>query len=204
MKLWLKVCIHLLLMLVTLLFLFWLATLWLDSWTGHGEYKVVPSVEGLAYQDACETLARDNFAVEISDSVYDDRVHPGMVVGQVPKEGAKVKEGRTVYVTVNAFSPRAVSVPSLVDMSQRQAVSILESLGFKHIKVVEVPSEFRDLVISVSYDGKPLTAGLRIPVTAKMVVEVGAGLPEEDEQEIMVDPDSVDFVIPVSSLDLVE
>ncbi len=204
MRLWVKVCIHLFVMFVTLIFIFWLSTLWLDSWTGHGEYEEVPEVEGLSYDDACARLLQQGFSVEISDSVYEDRIKPGYVVGQIPKVNAKVKEGRTVYLTVNAFYPRAVSLPMLVDMSQRQALSILESHGFKNVRVVEVPSEFRDLVMSARYDGKPVTAGVRVPVSARIVLEVGAGMPEEEQQVVEVDPDSVDFVIPVGTLDLME
>lgn len=206
MRLWVKICVHLLLMLVVLLFILWIATLWLDSWTNHGEFTVVPDVEKIGYEQARDILENDRFSVEIADSVYENAVRPGFVVGQFPKAGSKVKGGRTVYLTINAFSPRAVTIPMLVDMSQRQAVSILESLGFKNVVVREVPSEFKDLVLSASCDGRRIISGQRLPVTSRIELEIGIGEQNDLnlEQEVKIDPDAIDDAIPVTSLDLIE
>lgn len=178
---WAKVCINLVLMLVAFFVILWLASLWLGVWTHHGEFSVVPKVEGLSYNDAVRRLVDDDFQCEIADSIYDTKMRPGVVVAQLPKEGSKVKGKRVIYLTVNAFSPKTVKVPQLVDMSQRQAVSTLESLGFGNISVREIPSEFEGLVLAARYNGRPLTPGLRIPVNASIVIEVGTGyMPQVD------------------------
>lgn len=173
-----KLCINVLIMLAVLLVLVWGATLWLDVWTEHGEYAVVPSVKGMGYDVAVDQLKQEGFVVELSDSVYDTTVNRGSVVNQNPSAGSKVKRGRQVYLTVNAFAPRSVSVPQLKDTSRRQAESILKGLGFTHVDVVEVPSEYKNLVISVKRNGKVLNAGARVPIDSRIVVEVGAGVPE--------------------------
>ena len=87
----------------------WIATLWLDSWTHHGEYLVVPDVKGKSFQDAKNTLVNEGFTVELTDSIYDTSTRPGTVVEQNPKVGTKVKDGRLIYVTINAFSPKSVT-----------------------------------------------------------------------------------------------
>ncbi len=190
----LKVLLNLIAIIASGIVLIWLGTIWLDVWTNHGEYKVVPDVRRLPYSEAVERLSADGFIVELSDSVYDDNAGPGVVTEQNPKMNTKVKEGRTVYLTVNAFSPRSVTIPSLTDMSLRQARSILEGLGIKNITVSEVPSEYRDLVLAVKRDGRTLMPGARIPATSKLVIEVGTGLQENNGDSIIIDNDSTDFL----------
>lgn len=82
---------------------------------------------------------------------------------QSPKVNAKVKPNRTVYLTINAFSPRMISVPSLTDMSLRQARSTLEGLGFEKIRELYVPSEYKDLVLGVRFNGIELDQGHVFP-----------------------------------------
>lgn len=156
----------------------WLLLTWLDTWTAHGHYELVPEVKGLSYDEACRQLHEAGFSPELTDSIYDTKSRPGTVIDQNPKTGTKVKEGRVVYLTITAFSPKTVTIPTLTDVSVRQARSVLEGLGISRINVVEVPSEFRGLVIAVKRDGQPVTAGARIPVTAVLTLEVGTGYVE--------------------------
>lgn len=156
----------------------WLLLTWLDTWTAHGHYELVPEVKGLSYDEACRQLHEAGFSPELTDSIYDTKSRPGTVIDQNPKTGTKVKEGRVVYLTITAFSPKTVTIPTLTDVSVRQACSVLEGLGISRINVVEVPSEFRGLVIAVKRDGQPVTAGARIPVTAVLTLEVGTGYVE--------------------------
>lgn len=158
--------------------LVWLAMLWLDVWTGHGKEEIVPDVKGLSYNVAVERLLDAGLSVELSDSVYDNHVAPGAVVDQNPKVNTRVKPGRVVYLTINAFSPKTVTLPSLTDISVRQARSILEGLGIKKIDEVRIISEYENLVLGVKYKGQRLSPGARVPVTATITLEVGEGLPD--------------------------
>ncbi|MCM1483223.1 MAG: PASTA domain-containing protein [Muribaculaceae bacterium] len=190
-RLALKILLNLFLMLCVGVVLVWLSTLWLDSWTDHGHYATVPDVKGLPYEQALDSLESRGFEVELTDSVYNDKLRPGTVVEQNPKVGTKVKNGRLIYITVNAFSPRTVTLPNLVDTSLRQAKSILEGLGLKNISIVEVPSEFKNLVIAVKRGGVRLSTGARVPLNAQIVIEVGAGLPDIEEMDSIPPTDSV-------------
>lgn len=158
--------------------LVWLGLAWLDSWTDHGHYVIIPEVKGQSFDRATAQLRSEGFESVLSDSVYDDKTRPGTVIEQNPKSGTKVKEGREVYLTITAFSPKTVSIPSLTDVSLRQARSILEGLGFTRILVREVPSEYRDLVVGVKRDGAPVAVGTRLPVTSVITLEVGQGSSE--------------------------
>lgn len=153
----------------------WMALIWLDSWTGHGKYEVVPNIKGMTYHQAVSALKSTRLNAEISDSIYEASALPGTVLEQVPRPNTKVKPNRTVYLTTTAFSPKLVTIPTLTDMSVRTARSALEGLGLKEITIAYVPSEFKDLVVGVRAGGKELEPGDRIPVTTKVTLEVGEG-----------------------------
>ncbi len=176
---WAKVLINCGLMVAGAIFIFWLSTYFLDFWTHHGASVMVPDVKGMHYDRACELLQTQDFEVVLQDSVYEDGVAPGTVVDQNPTDSTNVKPGRVIYLTVNAFYPRTVMLPVLTDISVRQARTTLEGLGVKNIAIREVESEFRDLVFGVYYNGRRVTPGTRVPLTAKIVLEVGAGIPDE-------------------------
>ncbi len=159
----------------------WITLIALDVWTGHGKYEVVPNLKGLSYSQAQKALMATGLNAELSDSVYDNATAPGTVIEQSPRAKTKVKPGRVVYLTINAFSPKMVSVPSLMDMSLRQARSVLEGLGIKNIKESYVPGEYKDLVMGVKFNGIQLKPGARIPATATVTIEVGRGFAETDE-----------------------
>ncbi len=194
-----QVLINLGIMAVAACVIVWLALLWLDSWTDHGHYEVIPDVKGSSYSTAVIKLRTEGFKAEISDSIYDSKAQRGTVIEQNPKPGTKVKEGRTVYLTIVALSPKTVTIPALTDLSLRQVKSILEGVGITRISEKRVPSEYRDLVMAVTYNGVRLSPGARIPVTASVVVEVGDGLPEMSED---ADSEGMAESIELEQLDL--
>lgn len=159
----------------------WVALLYLDVWTEHGKYVDVPQVKGLSYNEAVSKLDALGFNVELSDSVYDGSTKPGTVLEQSPRVNARVKPNRTIYLTINAFSPKMVTVPNLSDMSLRQAQSILQGLGIRSVKVNTVLSEYKDLVLGAKFNGVTLHAGARIPTSATVTLDVGDGYVSADD-----------------------
>ncbi len=160
----------------------WLCLLFLDVWTRHGENATVPEVKNMSYDQAREVARRAGLGIEISDSIYDTSVAPGTVVESWPKAGSIVKDGRSIYVTVTAFSPKHVTLSMpITGVSERQAVSYLKALGFTSIRLVNVPSEYPDLVESAQAQGRPIGVGSVIPVDATIVLEVGVAMAEDTE-----------------------
>lgn len=166
---------NLLLMALAAFVLIALAMWGLNIWTAHGQVQVVPDVRTLSVSEAQSTLRGCNLLTEVVDSVYGSSGARGAVVEQVPPPGNKVKPGRTVYLTINAFEAKKVTLPELIGTSVRQARATLQTLGFNDIREVRVPSDYRDLVISVKSMGVPLRAGTSLPVGASVVIEVGEG-----------------------------
>lgn len=174
-----KVFLHIGIMIIVAVAIGWLAMLWLDVWTRHDDTITVPPVKTLSYGEAAARLDQHGLVAVLSDSVYDKSTRPGTVIDQNPKVGTIVKEGREIYLTINAFSPKMVSLPTLTDISLRQAKSILEGLEIKKVVEKRVPSDFKDLVLAVRYKGKRLSPGARVPVNATIELEVGEGKAEE-------------------------
>lgn len=175
---------HLLLIIATALILVWAAMIFLNVWTHHGSTSTVPQVKNMSFATAAELLRDCDLAIEISDSVYDRDAAPGTVLESWPHAGAVVKRGRQVYVTVTAFSPKMVKISMPVTgVSSRQAVSYLRGLGITGIRIVNVPSQYPDLVESAKVDGHLLRTDSEIPITATVTLEVGSAPEPEPEPE---------------------
>ncbi len=174
-----KLLIHVGLIGVVFGVILWIASICLDVWTRHGEYVVVPDVTGVSYNEAVAQLEGTQFEVVLKDSIYDDSFASGTVIDQNPKELTKVRPGRTIYLTIVGFSQRTVMVPTLINVSERQAKATLNGLGLKKFTIKTVKSEYRGLVVNATCDGKRLVSGMRVPLKARIVLEVGEGSPDQ-------------------------
>lgn len=189
-----KIAINICAMIGVALALLWLASLWLGFWTRHGCTVEVPAVRSMPYDQAVAQLENGGLTAVLTDSVYDTRTAPGTVIEQNPKAGTVVKEGREIYLTINAFSPKMVSLPALTDISVRQARSILEGLDIKHITERRVPSDFQDLVLAVRYRGNRLMPGARVPINATIELEVGEGMTDAPADTTAADETASDVL----------
>lgn len=170
---------------VASMLLCWGALIFLSAWTNHGEKTEVPDVKGLTYELAYDQLTAKGYHVEISDSVYDSSRMPGTVIESWPRAGATVKPNREIFLTISSFQPRTVLVDMpITNMDSRQAMSYLEeTLGISHVRIVSVPSQYPDLVLSAKYNGKEVKPGTKIPVNGLVTLEVGT-VPTVTEVEI--------------------
>ena len=166
---------HLIILCITALLTGWAMMLFLDVWTRHGSTAKVPNVCNIDSHAAVRALEAAGFTAEINDSAYDQRYRPGQVISTWPRAGAIVKPGREIYLTIASYETQMVEVRMpLVNVSSRQALNYLEKqLKIKNVQIKNIPSQYPDLVINALYDGRSITPGMRLPVTAKVVLEVG-------------------------------
>ena len=150
----------------------------IDNFTGHGEYEVVPELKGMTEREVVEVLKSKSFKYEITDSTYNNNFGPGCVVDQEPKANSRVKPLRTIYLNINAVSPRTIAMPMIIDMSCRQGKAMLEGVGFKNIRIDTIASPYKDLIVGVSADGKSVESGRRLSVNTSIVILVGSGVGE--------------------------
>ena len=186
-----------LLLAVVVLFVLIIGTLkWLDSYTRHNEAVVVPDVKGLKIEEAEEFFKSNNLQYSVIDSVFSKEVKPGAIVELVPSAGSKVKEGRIVFITVNAITSEMATVPEVEDLSFRQAYALLRARGFENVQIEYVPGEYKDLAVAVVLHGRIMQKGEHVPLTAPLTLRVSSG-----ESEIVTDSLGISNDAPVESLD---
>lgn len=179
--------INFLLMFTVLLVVVYGTLKWLDKYTHHNEVVLVPDVKGLALEDAVSFFENNGLRYNVIDSVFSKDVPPGTIVELKPNVGAKVKEGRIVFVTVNALSAQMEMIPDVEDMSFRQAYALLRARGFESVEIEYVPGDFKDLVIAVELRGRTLRSGEKVPLTSPLILKVSNGEDELVEDSLNLD-----------------
>lgn len=166
-----------LLIAILLFAMLFLATLvGLHLFTHHGKTQQVPDIKG--YNEAqVQRITQDNdFRYIIIDSVYSQDVDPGTVFDQIPPAGAFVKKDRKLFIIMNAKNREMVSVPSMKNVSLRQAKVMISKSGLVLKEIVYIPSEYRDLVINQLMGDTLVNAGTLVPKWSEIVLHVGRGL----------------------------
>lgn len=146
---------------------------WLSSYTQHGEFVVVPDFRNQQVKDLAAFSEGKEVAWLIIDSVYDPKEKPGIVLRQDPEPQSKVKHNRTVYLYVTGMVAPQISMPRLIDRSERQARLILVTYGLKPGHVTEKKADCNGCVLSQRIKGKEVAPG--DPVKKGSVVELVVG-----------------------------
>lgn len=140
-----------------------LTMLWLGMYTMHGESMAVPDIKGRSVENIENLLGNTNMTYEITDSIYTEEFDRGAVVSQNPKAGKQVKQGRTIYLTINSVLPEMVEAPNLIGKSKRIAIPILEITGLKLVSLKYRPDEScTDCVVGLEYRGKEIDPGEKL------------------------------------------
>lgn len=145
----------------------------LKKYTHHDSVISVPDVTSLTVDDAAPFFEKKNLRYKVVDSIRVASQLPGAILEQKPAPGAHVKQNRFIFLTINASSEEKMVIPDVKDCSQRQAVATLEASGIRVRDIEYIPSEFRDLVLGVRYNGKNIPAGFKLPKGSSVVLVVG-------------------------------
>ncbi len=165
---------------------------WLDSYTRHNQAVVVPDVKGMKLEDAAEFFRNNKLRYNVIDSVFSKDVAPGSIVELVPGVGSKVKEGRIVFVTINALTSQMTVIPEVEDLSFRQAYALLRARGFSSVEIEYVPGDYKDLAMGVELNGRTLLKGEHVPLTAHLVLKVSSGDPNMLPDSLALDSITVE------------
>ena len=169
----------------------------LDIYTHHGEGVPVPNLTGMDFNRAADLLERNGLRIVVSDSGYKKRMPAECVLAQSPGEGTNVKQGHTIYVTVNSPSSPTVAIPDIIDNSSvREATAKLTALGFKLLEPQIVIGE-RDWVYGIVSRGRRLNAGDRISIEQPLTLLIGSGEYDGVGSDIEItEPEDVHFDTP--------
>ncbi|WP_242092977.1 PASTA domain-containing protein [Aestuariivivens sediminicola] len=161
---------------VAIVVLSFIALKWLNMSTNHGDFETVPNLTGKSINLAEVELKDNNLVMQIQDSANYNPDYPKFsVIDQDPKPGAKVKENRKIYLTLNPSGYRQILVPNLEDKTFRLAKSTLEALEFKIGTLTYVDNIGKDIVLGLKHKGSPINPGDKLPKTAVIDLVLGNG-----------------------------
>lgn len=157
----------------------------LNIYTRHGNEIQVPDLKKMKAEKAMELVSENNFEIIIIDTVdFDPKYPPLTISDQDPKANAAVKEGRKIYVKINASGYSSVRLPNLDGRTLRHSIAILESLGLVKGEVKYEPDFAKDVVLRIEQDGRILRAGDKVLRNSKIDFVLGDGMlgykPEPD------------------------
>ena len=159
-----------------LIVLVFLIMQWLNYSTNNGEFKTVPDLSKLSFEDAKAKLVENDLNYKLQDTInYNPDYPPFSVIEQSPAAGEKVKENRRIYLKINPSKYREITIPYVIQITRRTAESTLNAVGFEVEKVIYKDNIGKDMVLGIQYKGKPIKPGERLPKTSKLELVLGNG-----------------------------
>lgn len=148
----------------------------LSRYTHHGESLTVPDLSGLTLYDAKEKLSDAGLDFEVIDSNYVLKKKPLTVLEQQPKANAKVKTGRTIFLTINCKIAPKIKMPDLSNTSFKQAVQVLDEFGLRLGQKIYKPDLAKNTVLEQQIAGRKILPGAEIPKGSTIDLILGDGL----------------------------
>lgn len=147
----------------------------LDIITLHNRYILMPDYSGMTLEQIDSLPGSEVLEFVVIDSIYDKTKPGGSVFMQDPLPHSKAKKGRKVYVTVVASTQEQISMPDLLDLSVRQAVTLLETYGLKAGRIIPKESRFVNAVLAQMYQGDTIHPDTLISRGASIDLIIGKG-----------------------------
>jgi len=156
----------------------------LDFRTNHGEEISVPNLAKMKLDVAEEKLDEEGLEIFLLDTVdFRPEFPPYTIVEQDPMPNSKVKDGRKIYVKLNAGGFTQIVMPDLINKTFRQATSTLRAIGLVEGKTKYVPNIAKDVVLEISQNGKKLKAGDKVLKNSTIDFVLGDGKELFNEEE---------------------
>ena len=101
------------------------------------------------------------------------------ILEQLPKSNSQVKKNRKIYLTLNPSNYGKVSVPNIIQITQRSANSSLLASGLEIGDVSYENNIGKDMVLEILFNGNKLNVGDMVPKKSKIDLVLGNGTSEE-------------------------
>lgn len=163
---------------VFFLVVFLAAGIGLNVITRHGKTVSAPDLTNMTVQEAEKAAHEAGVTVKVVDSVFVRRLSGGVVYRQMPKPGATVKKGRSLFLTINSIVPRKVVMPNLYGYSVTEARAELQNRGLNLGRLYYVRDIATNNVLSWTCEGKELSAGDL--VVSGSTIDLTVGVNAED------------------------
>lgn len=149
---------------------------WLKISTNHGDFIIVPDLSKKTVSEVSKMLKDYKLRFEVSDSTNFNPKYPRFsVIQQNPEAGTKVKENRKIYLTMNPSSYRSVTVPKVIQVTRRNAESMLKAVGLDVEKVTYIDELGKDMVYYIKFNGETIAPGAQLKKTSKVELVCGNG-----------------------------
>ena len=161
---------------VAILVLVFISLQWLKSTTNHGEFVEVPDFSKMSVSEMRKAVEDAGLRYQVLDSSEYNPDYPRFsILDQNPPAGNKVKSNRKIYFTVNPSGYKKVSVPDIIQVTQRNAASMLRAVGLDVERVTYIDELGKDMVYNMKCKGKYLKPGDKLPKTSKIELICGNG-----------------------------
>ena len=148
----------------------------LDFRTNHGQEIKVPDLSKMKLEIAEEKLNELDLEVFLLDTVeFNADFPPFTILEQDPKAGSLVKDGRKVYVKLNAGEFTDITIPEFKDKTFRQISATIKSLTLKEGKITYKPHIAKDIVLQIYQNGRRLRAGDKVKKNSVLDFVLGDG-----------------------------
>lgn len=149
---------------------------YLNSTTNHGEFVEVPDFSKKSVMEMRKSIEEAGLRYEVLDSANYNPDYPRFsIIEQNPTAGSKVKENRKVYFTVNPSGYKKVTVPQIIQVTKRNAFSMLKAVGLDVQRVTYIDELGKDMVYRIKFKGKDIKPGDKLPKTSKIELICGNG-----------------------------
>lgn len=154
---------------------------WLKSSTNHGKFVEVPDFSKMSVLEMRKAIEDSGLRYQVLDSSNYDPEYPRFsILDQDPPPGNKVKTNRKIYFTVNPSGYKKVTVPDIVQVTQRNARAMLRAVGLDVQRITYIDELGKDMVYRMKFKGKYLKPGDKIPKTSRVELICGNGtVPEK-------------------------
>ena len=167
-QLFLATIIFSLIVLASIVFLFF--------YTNQTSRIIVPNVIGLSLGEIDEVFGENKLRYEIIDSsFYNPDFNKNSVIEQIPAANKEVKKNRKIYLTTNPSSYGNVIIPDLIQLTKRNAVSILMALELEIGEFTYEDNIGKDMVLDIKFEGESINSGILIPKKSTVDLILGNG-----------------------------
>jgi UDP-N-acetylmuramate--alanine ligase len=185
---------------------------WMKCYTNHDQSVQVQDYTNISIKDATAKARSRSFRVEVIDSIWREGMEPGIVLEQTPKPFSRVKEKRTIYLTVTKSVAEEVLLPTLVgnyDYSQYKKKLLNKGLNTTVKERVFDNKQAANTILHFYFQGEKITEtdvknGVRIPKGSMLefvITERGGGIIEVPDFTCM-QLSAAEFLIATLSLNI--
>ena len=149
--------------------------------TNHKQLIDVPKLLNKSFQEAHNELSKLNLKYLIINDEnrdYNPNFKTRSVTSQNPLPNDKVKEGRVIYLTINADEIPITIFPNIFDQPFRYAKSLLESVNLNINNIYYKNDIAKNVILKSEYEGVEIKKSDSLPIFSSVDLYIETGVPK--------------------------